>query len=87
MALLFILTGSFAAVGTRKLGFFILDHRSALRIACHQVLIGFFDQLGRILHLDPRFRFLDQRLRLCLTFLIAQFLAAQFGVIGVLLLV
>lgn len=54
-----ILTGGLAAVGTRKLGFLILNHRSVILIYRHQVVVGLLDQLGGILHLNSGFRFLN----------------------------
>lgn len=77
-----ILTGGFAAVGTREFGFFVLDYRPALLISCRQTLVRLLDQLRRILHLDSRFRFLDQRLKLRLTFLIVRLLIAGLDVTG-----
>lgn len=82
-----ILTGGLAAIGTRKLGFFILDQRPAILIDRHQVVVGLLDQLGGILHLDSGLRFLNQRLRLRLAFLRVRLLSAGFRVTGMLLLV
>lgn len=81
------LTGGLAVIGIRELGFFILDYRPVLLIARGQTLVWLFDKFGRIFHLDPRFRLLDQRLRLRLTLLIARLLTAGFDMTGVLFLV
>jgi len=83
-----ILTGGLATVGTCKFRFLVLDYRPAFLINCRQTLVRLLDQFGRILHLNSRFRLLDQQLKLRLTFLIVRLLIAGFGVAGgVLLLV
>ena len=63
------LTGGLVNIWAVDLRFLLVDHRSALHLA-RQTLLGLLDQLSRILHLNPRLRFLNHRLNLRLTFLI-----------------
>lgn len=87
----FELTGSLAGVRTLYLRFFLLDHRSVLRVrdGYVRVVFGFLDQFRGILHLNPRLRFLHDRLHLNVRLVVRRrFLAARrIDVTGVLFLV